>query len=246
MIMHLCAAEIFVGRDFAGRRFQQRRPRQKHFRLAAHRDDIIGEPGLIGAACCRRSMHHGDYRTTGGGKTRQIRESPPARYEHLRLAHQIGAGAFNQLHIRKLVLKGQGLTAQRLVNAHGRRSAALDAAVRGGDDAPDAGDESNAANSTAAGNIPVAVVIMHFVAAERRQFHEWRASIENEREALARQQLPPLFKFRLGPRGRLDDLGFKRTEALNQAQMIGAVFRVALTTWVDLALKNGHRFLEFP
>jgi len=131
-------------------------------------------------------MHDGYHRTTGGGKPRKIGEAAPAGHEHIRLTHQIGASAFDQLHERKFVFQRQRLRPQRLVDAHGRRRAALDAAVRRGDETAHAGDEADAGNAAAAGNIPVAIIVVHLVAAKGRNLDEGRAAIERERQTLAR------------------------------------------------------------
>ena len=121
--VHLGAAEFLLGRDFAGRRFEQRRPGEKRAGAAAHHHDVIGQPGLVGAARGRRAMRHGDHRQSRRRQPRQIAKDVAAADEILdAVAQQIGAGAFDQLHVRQLVLQRQFLHPQ--ASCRGRRAAA--------------------------------------------------------------------------------------------------------------------------
>ena len=185
-------------------------------------------------------MHHGNDRTACRRQPREIGEGAPAGNEHFRLTHQVGAGAFDHLHERQFVFERQRLRPERLVDAHGRRRAALDAAVRRRDDASDARNESDARHAAAAGDVGVAVVVMHLVAAQRRDFEKRRAAVEDKRQPLARQQLPPRLEFGLRPRRGFDDLAFKRAKTVDQFQMIGAVLRIAFAARVDFTFKDRH------
>ena len=143
--VHLGAAEFFLGRDLARRGFQQRRPGEECAGAAAHHHDVIGEPRLIGAARGRRSMRHGDDRQPRRRQPRQIAKDVAAADKILdAVAQQVGAGAFDQLHVRQLVFQRQFLHPQRLVEAVRLQRAGIDAGIIGADHAADAGDEADA------------------------------------------------------------------------------------------------------
>ena len=117
--VHLGAAEFFFGRDLAGRGFQQRRPGEEGPRAAAHHHDVVGKPGLIGAARGRRAMRDGDDRQARRRQPRQIAKDVAAADEILdAVAQQVGAGAFDQLHVRQLVLQRQLLRRAASCRAH--------------------------------------------------------------------------------------------------------------------------------
>ena len=197
--VHLGAAEFFFGGDFAGRGLQQRRPGQERAGAAAHHHDVVGQSGLIGAAGGRRAVRHRHHRQARRRQPRQIAKNVAAADKILdAVAQQIGAGAFDQLHVRQLVLQRQFLHPQRLVEAVGLQRAGIDAGIIGGDHAADAGDEADAGDQPAAGNALVGVGYIEHVAGQRRQLDEGRAGIEHQRHALARQQLPALVKPVLG------------------------------------------------
>ena len=201
--VHLGAAEFFLGRDLAGRGLQQRRPGEEGAGAAAHHHDVIGQPGLVGAARGRRAVRHRDDRQARRRQPRQIAKDVAAADKILdAVAQQIGAGAFDQLHVRQLVLQRQFLHPQRLVEAVGLQRAGIDAGIIGADHAADAGDEADAGDQPAAGHALVGIRHVEHVAGQRRQFDEGRAGIEHQRHALARQQLPALVKAVLGARPR--------------------------------------------
>ena len=200
--VHLGAAEFLFGGDFAGRGLQQRRPGEKRARAAAHHHDVVGQPGLVGAAGGRRAVRHRHHRQAGRRQPRQIAKDVAAADKILdAVAQQIGAGAFDQLHVRQLVLQRQFLHPQRLVEADRLQRAGIDAGIVGADHAADAGDEADAGDQPAAGHALVGVGNVEPVTRERREFDEGRAGIEHQRHPLARQQLPALVKAVLG-RGR--------------------------------------------
>ena len=166
--MHLGAAERLFMRDLAGRGFEQRRPGEKHFRALAHEHDIIGKSGLICAARRRRAVHDRDHRNAGRGHPRHVGEGAAALHEHFRLQEKIGAGAFDERHIGQLVLQRDRLDAQRLLDAHRMRGAALDAGIIRRDDAAHAGNEADPGNRAAAVHIVGAIILVHAEAAQRR------------------------------------------------------------------------------
>ena len=96
------------------------------------------------------------------------------------------------MHDRQLVFQRDVLHAQLLLQTHRCRGAALDRAVRGGDEAADAGNIADAANDPAAEDVVLAVVIVHAETGERGELEERTAAVEQKRHALARQQLAAL------------------------------------------------------
>ena len=140
-------------------------------------------------------MRHRDDRQARRRQPRQIAKDVAAADKILdAVAQQIGAGAFDQLHIRQLVFQRELLHPQRLVEAERLQRAGVDAGIVGADHAADARDKADARDHPAAGHALVGVGHVEHVAGERRQLDEGRAGIEHQRHALARQQLPALVK----------------------------------------------------
>ena len=222
--MHLGAAEFLFGGDFSGRGLQQRRPGEKRAGAAAHHHDVIRQPGLVGAARRRRTMRHRDHRQARRRQPRQIAKDVAAAHKILdAVAQQIGAGAFDQLHVRQLVLQRQFLHPQRLVEAVRLQRAGIDAGIVGADHAADAGDKSDAGDHAAAGHALVGVGNVEHVARQRRELDEGRAGIEHQRHALARQQLPALVKAVLGGGRCRARPFFQAAHPRDQRQHAGAV-----------------------
>ena len=240
--VHLGAAEFLLGRDLAGRGLQQRRPGQEGAGAAAHHHDVIGQPGLVGAARGRRTMRHRDDRQSRRRQPRQIAKDVAAADKILdAVAQQIGAGAFDQLHVRQLVLQRQFLHPQRLVEAVRLQRAGIDAGIIGADHAADAGDEPDAGDQPAAGHALVGIRHVEHVAGQRRQFDEGRAGIEHQRHALARQQLPALVKAILG-RGRSRPRAlFKRAHPRDQRQHAVAIGLVGGAAGRNRGFEDGHK-----
>ena len=200
--VHLGAAEFLLGGDLAGRGLQERRPGQEGTGPPAHHHDVVGQPGLVGAARGRGAMRHRHHRQAGRRQPRQIAEDVAAAHKILdAVAQEIGAGAFDQLHVRQLVLQRQFLHPQRLVEAVGLQRAGIDAGIISADHAADAGDESDPGDQAAAGNALVGIGNVEAITRQRRKLDEGGAGIEHQRHPLARQQLPALVKAVLG-RGR--------------------------------------------
>ena len=115
------------------------------------------------------------------------------------------------------------LDAQVLLHAHRGRSAAFDGAVVGGNDAADAGHVADAGNAAAALNAFSAIVVMHAKTGERREFEPWRAGIDHQRDALAREELLARAEaLALGIRD-VAHLLFERAEFTDQRQHLLAV-----------------------
>ena len=192
-------------------------------------------------------MRDGDHRQSRRRQPRQIAKDVAAADKILdAVAQQVGAGAFDQLHVRQLVLQRQFLHPQRLVEAVRLQRAGIDAGIIGADHAAHAGDEADARDHAAAGHALVGVGDVEHVARQRRQFDEGRAGIEHQRHALARQQLPALVEavLRRGRGGARALL--QRAHALDQRQHAVAVGAIGVARRRDGGFKDGHESLIRP
>ncbi len=226
--MHLGAAELLLGRDLTGRGFQQRRPGEEGAGAAAHHHDVIGEPGLVSAARGRGSVRHRDDGQARRRQPRQIAKNVAAADKILdAIAQQIGAGAFDQLHVRQLVLQRQLLHPQGLVEAVRLQRPGVDAGIVGADHAANAGDKADAGDRAAARDALVGVWHVEHVTGQGRQLDEGRAGIEHQRHALARQQLAALVKAVLGRGGGGAGALFEAAHPRDQRQHAVAVGLVA-------------------
>ena len=238
--VHFRAAQFLVGRDLAGRGFQQRRPGEEDLGLAAHHDDVVAEARLIGPARGRGAVHHGDDRTPRRRQPRQIGEGRPAADEQFGLAQQVRPRALDELDIGQAVFERDLLEPEALVEAVRRRRAALDRAVARVDGAAYARHRANARNASAAAGVRPAIVVVTTEPAQRRDFQPVRTAIEQQVDAVARRQLAALGEFcgrlvAMGADARLD-----RPDFGQQLQMRGAVLGETRRMNVDLGSENRH------
>ncbi len=224
----------------AGGGAQQRRPGQEHLGPPLHHDDVVGEAGEVGAARRRRAVHDRDLRDARRRETRLVAEGLAALDEDLRLVIEVGAAGLDELDQRQLVLARDFLAAQLLLEPHRRGGAALDGAIRGGDEAAYARDIADAVDDAAAEHILRAVIVVHAKSGEGRQLEERAAAVEQQRDALARQELAALGELALlGVRG-LAHLLLERAERLDQREHRRAVGAEALARGVDAAVDRRH------
>ena len=203
--VHLGAAQLLFAGDLAGGGLQQRRPGEEGARAAAHHHDVVGQPGLVGAAGGGRAVRDRHHRQAGGRQARQVAEQVAAAHEVLdAVQHQVGAGALDQLHERQLVLERELLDAQLLVQPHRLQRAGVDARVGRGDHAAHARDEADAGDHAAAWHALVEVRVVEAEAGQRRDLEERRAGVEQQRQPLARQQLAALLEALARRRRALD------------------------------------------
>ena len=190
-------------------------------------------------------MHHGDLRNAGGRHARLVGEAAPAFHEHLRLIKEIGAAGFDEAHERQLVFECDLLNAQVLLHAHGRRSAALDGAVIGGNDAADARHVTDAGDAAAALDALGAVIVVHAQAGERRQFEPRRTRIDQQRDTLARQKLAAGAKPVASGVGEIPHLLLERAEAADQRQHLLAIGAKRCGVGIDAALYDRHERFSY-
>ena len=237
--MHLCAAQVFVGRNLAGRRLQQRRSGQEDLGLVAHHDDVVGEARQIGAAGRRRAVHHRHLGDAARRHTRLVGEAAAAGNEDLSLVEEVGAAGFDQVHHRQLVLHHDLLDALALALPGGRDGAAFDRRVRRRHDAAHALDIADARDGAAARTRAI-LVVMHAVAGQRHQFEKGCPTIEQQGDALARHQLLALTKTLTRLFGRRLHARFGVAKLLDGRQHALAVLPELVAVAVDLAFDDGH------
>ena len=81
---------------------------------------------------------------------------------------------------------------------------------------------------------------MHLVAAQRRDLQERRAAIEDQGEAIARQQLAALVELFLRARGGLGNPALKRPKFIDQREVMLAVGGEGIRARVDFGFEWGH------
>jgi hypothetical protein len=119
---------------------------------------------------------------------------------------------------RQLVVQRNLLCAQDLLQAHGADRAGLDARVGRHHHALRAGDRSDAGNDAGAGETLGRVRMVHAESGQCREFEKSTARIEQQGQALARQQLPTFFEQGSG-------LGRTIARALRQQLHVGQRLR---------------------
>src|SRR5690606_31514939 len=151
-------AQFFVGGDFTGGGFQQRRAGEEHLGLAAHHDYVVGQTRLVGTAGGGGAVYHGHLGNAHGRDARLVGEAACAFHEDVGGVVQVGTAGFGQGHDRQLVLHGHLLHAQGFFQAGRGNGAALDGAVVGQYQATHAFDVADAGDDAAAGLGAVLVV----------------------------------------------------------------------------------------
>ena len=186
--VHIRAAQLLGGDDFAGGRLHQRRAGEKDGALVAHDDGLVGHRRHIGAAGGAGAHDHGDLRDAGGGEIGLVEEDAAemlAVGKHLVLRGQVGAAGIHQVDAGQTVARGDLLRAQVLLDRHRVVAAAFDRRVVADDHAFPAGDAADAGDDAGAGHL----VAVHAVRRQLRKFEERRAGIEQRVDAFAWQQL---------------------------------------------------------
>ena len=196
--VHFGSAELLLGGDFAGGRHQQRRACEEGARALAHHDDHVAQSRHVGAACRARTVLHRDHRDARRRQPRQVAEQRAALHEAFdAIAHQVGAGALDQVDERQLVLQRHFLHPQDLVQAHRLDRAGVDARIARHHHAAHAADESDARHHAAAGHRGRRVGRIAQIARQRTQRQVGPARIQQQGDPFPRQQLPALVEYRL-------------------------------------------------
>lgn len=190
--VHLAAAEV-LGADLLARRgLDQRRAREEDVALPADDDALVRHGGHVRTPRSAGPHDDGDLRDALGGHARLVVEDAAEVVlvrEDVGLLGQVGAAAVDEVQAGQLVLLGDGLGAQVLLDGDGVVRAALDGAVVGDDDARDALDDAHARDDAARGHVGLRVQLE---AGERAQLEEGRARVDEGGDAVPRQHLVAL------------------------------------------------------
>ena len=184
--VHLGAAELLGGDDFAGRGADQRRPAEKDRPLPAYDDQLVRHRRHIGAPRRTRAHDEGDLRNAGRREARLIVEDAPemiAVGKDLVLGRQKRPARIDEIEAGQPVVAGDLLRPQVLLDGHREIGAALDRRVIGDDDAfaahdpPDAGDNPGRRH----------LAVIHAEGGELRKLKKRRPRVEQCPHPLARQ-----------------------------------------------------------
>ncbi|MNP01517.1 hypothetical protein D3C76_933360 [compost metagenome] len=217
LCVHLGAAQLFIGGHFAGGGLEQWGTCEKQLGLAAHHHHVIRQPRLIGATRRGGAVHHGDLGQPHGRHPRLIGKAARAFDENLRRVIEVGAAAFGEGDHRQFVFHGDLLQAQGFLQAAGGDGPAPDRAVVRHHQHAHAGHVADAGDQAATGAAAVLVVVQ-LVAGQARQFEKRCAGVQQQVEALARQQLAAFFELRPGFGSLVQQVLFEHANLLDGAQ----------------------------
>ena len=186
--MQFSATEILGRDDLAGGGLHQRRSAEKDRALVAHDHGFIAHRRDVRAAGCARPQHRGDLRDALRAEIGLVVEDPAemlAVREHLVLARQEGTAGVDQINAGQSILRRDLLCAQVLLDRDRVVGTTFDRRVVGHDHAFAAGDPADSGDDAGAG----ALVVVHPVGGQRREFEQRAAGIEQPVDAVAWQQL---------------------------------------------------------
>ena len=191
-------------------------------------------------------MHDRDHGYARSRQARHVGEGRAAAHEHLRLKQEVGPGALDELDVGQLLAEGDLLGADRLLDAHRMRGAALDPGIVGRDEAAHARDEADAGDQPAAVDVVLAVVLVHAEAAKRRQLKKGRIAVEKPVDPLPRRQLPAGAELVVGPGRGGAHLALEVAELGDQLQMRQAIGAKRLAFHDDVRRDRRHAVAPPP
>jgi hypothetical protein len=215
--MNVTATEVLGADLLTSRRLHQRRPAQENRALVAHDDGLVAHGRHIGPARGTRAHHHRHLRDALGRHVRLIEEDATemvAVGKHVVLLREKCPAGVDEVDARQVVLFGDFLRPQVLLDGHRVVGAALHGRVVGDDHALHALHTTDACDDARCGR----VAVVHPEGGELPDLQEGRAGIEQLRDAVARQELAARGVF--GPRrlpAALGHLRHFRPQVLDQS-----------------------------
>ena len=185
--MDFGAAKILRRDNFAGRRLDERRTRQKDGALSRHDNRLVAHRRNIGATRRAASHHRCDLRDGRRRHSRLIVKDAAemvAIGKDFVLAWQIGAAAIDEIDARQMAFPCDFLRAQMLLDGQRVIGAALDGCIIGDDDAFLAAYAPYARyHSRRRSGFRV-----NLIGGELREFQKRRTRIDERRDSIARQE----------------------------------------------------------
>ncbi len=189
--MHIGAAKLLGAHHLAGGGLHERRAAEEDRAGALDDHHLVAHGGHVGAACGAGAQHSRDLGNAVGRHLGLVVEDPPevvAVGEDLVLHRQEGAAAVNQVDAGQVILLGDLLRPQVLLDGEGIVGAALHSGVVGDDNDLAAADGADAGNDAGTGHL----VGVDGVSGEGAQLQEGGAVVQQQLHALAHQQLAAL------------------------------------------------------
>ena len=238
--VHVAPAEVFGADHLAGGGLHQRRAAEEDGALITHDHRLVGHRRDISAAGSTRAHDDGNLRDALGGQVGLVVEDAAevvAVGKHLVLLRQKGTAGVDQVDARQVVLLGDLLGAQVLLDRHRVVGAAFHGGIVGDDHAFGAFDPADAGDQPGCR----CIVVVHAVGGKLADLEEGRARIEQVVDALARQK----FAAAGVPRARslatalrdLRGLGAQIVDERAQSLRIGFELRRAR---IDMRLDYSH------
>ena len=192
--VHVAAAEVLGRDDLAGRGLHQRRAAEEDRALLLDDHRLVRHRRDVGAAGGAGAHHRRDLRDALRAEVGLVEEDPAevlAVGEDVVLHRQERAAAVDEGDAGQVVVRGDGLRAQVLLDRHRVVGAALDGGVVGDHHALAAVDPADAGHDARArhGVEVVVVAPVHPVRRQRAQLEERAARVEQPVDPVADQQL---------------------------------------------------------
>ncbi len=188
--MQVTAAEV-LGRDHLARgRPHQGRTTEEDRALVAHDHRLVAHRRHVGAPGGARTHHGGDLGDAGLREVRLVEEDAPevvAVGEHLVLGGQVGAAGVDEVDARQVVLEGDLLGPEVLLDRHRVVGAALHRGVVGHDDAEAPAHPTHPGDQAGPRRLPR----VEAVGGQRRQLEERGARVEEALDPFTGQELAP-------------------------------------------------------
>ena len=191
--VHVAAAEVLGRDDLAGRGLHQRRAAEEDRALVAHDHGLVGHRRHVGTAGGARAHHAGDLRDAARGEVGLVEEDPAevlAVGEDVVLHRQERAAGVDEVDAGQVVVGGDGLRAQVLLDRDRVVGAALDGRVVGDHHASRPVTRPMPVTMPAEGTASLAVAAVHAGRGQRAQLEERAARVEQPVDPVAHQQLP--------------------------------------------------------